>query len=172
MPETHTPTTDPATPAAAAPTNPEPGQEPDWKTEARKWEQRAKQNKAELDAAAPRLSEYDRLVAASKTDQQRLEEDAAKAREEAASARTEALRFRIALKHGIAEEDFDFLGTGTEQELDERAARLAAKNLAAGQPAGPRPPAPNPAQGTSGSSSPTSAKDQFTALVRQQLAPH
>jgi hypothetical protein len=80
MSETPTPATDPATPAAAAPTNPEPGQEPDWKTEARKWEQRAKQNKADLDAAAPKLSEYDRLVAASKTDQQRLEEDAAKAR--------------------------------------------------------------------------------------------
>jgi hypothetical protein len=74
------------------------------------------------------------------------------------------------LKHGIAEEDFDFLGTGTEQELDERAARLAAKNAAAGQNNGPRPPAPSAAQGTAANGlGPVDPAQQFAALVQAQL---
>jgi hypothetical protein len=172
MPETPTAATDPATPAtpaAAAPTT-DPPAEPDWKAEARKWESRAKDNRAALDAAAPKLKEYETWAAASKTNEQRLQEAANAARQEADEAKNDALRFRIALKHGIAEEDFDFLGSGTEQELETRAARLAAKNAAAGQPAGPRPPAPNPAQGSQPGAVST-PREAFASFLGTQLAP-
>lgn len=46
--------TDP-NPTPAPPVKPEPAQEPDWKAEARKWEQRAKENKT----AAERLAEIE-----------------------------------------------------------------------------------------------------------------
>lgn len=176
MPENPTPATDPAanpaTPAAAAPTTAEPAAEPDWKVEARKWESRAKENKAALDAAAPKLKEYETWAEASKTNEQRLQEAANAARQEADEAKNDALRFRIALKHGISEEDFDFLGSGTEQELETRAARLAAKNAAAGQPAAPRTPAPNPAQGSSQAAPIADKATTFAAFLQGQTAPH
>jgi hypothetical protein len=42
----------------------------------------------------------------------------------------EMARLRIAMRHGIPEEDFDLLGSGDEETLNARAERLAAKNLA------------------------------------------
>lgn len=47
--------------------------EVDWQAEARKWERRAKDNRAQLDKAGPKLSEYDRLVAASQSDLERAQ---------------------------------------------------------------------------------------------------
>lgn len=172
MPETTTPATESATPAdpsaAAAPTTPEPETEPDWKAESRKWETRAKENKAKLDEATPKLTEYDRLVEASKSDAERLQEAAEAAKAEAQTAREETIRLRVAIKHGISDADLDLLGSGTEEQLDARAARLAALNAAAGQP-GARPPAPNPAQGAPAGGS-TDPAQQLGAFIQRQLA--
>ena len=54
-------------PTPAPPAKPEPAQEPDWKAEARKWEQRAKENKT----AAERLAEIEE---AQKTEAQKQAE--------------------------------------------------------------------------------------------------
>jgi hypothetical protein len=76
----------------------------------------------------------------------------------------------IALKHGIADEDFDFLGTGTEQELDDGPHGSPRRTLAAGQNNGPRPPAPSAAQGTAANGlGPVDPAQQFAALVQAQL---
>lgn len=94
------------------------GDEPDWKTEARKWEKRAKENS---DAAA-RLKE---IEDEQKSEQQKLADQLEDARNEGASAKTEAARLRAAIKYGLSEDDLDLLGTGTADEIEDRAARLA-----------------------------------------------
>lgn len=170
MPEPVTPATESAAlaaapaatapPAAAAPTTPatwdelfkdeDPAKVKEALANSRKWETRAKENKAALDAAAPKLTEYDKLVEASKTDAQRLEDAAKTAQTEAETAKTEAARLRVALKHGLDDKDLRLL-TGTDAEMDETATYLAGLKAAAAQPGTPRP---NPAQGSSASGAP------------------
>lgn len=89
-----------------------------WKTLARKNEARAKENAA----AARRLQE---IEDAAKTEQQRLEERAAAAERERDETRAELTRLRVAARHGIGEEDLDLLGSGTDEEIEARARRLA-----------------------------------------------
>jgi hypothetical protein len=54
----------------------------------------------------------------------------------------------VALKHGISEDDFDLLGSGTEEQIEARASRIAEKNKAvedavsALTPPGSTPPVP------------------------------
>jgi hypothetical protein len=116
---------EPATPAPAAPpaqeTPPEPApevEETDWKAEARKWEQRAKENKS----AADRLAE---LEDANKSEIQKASDKATAAEKAAAEAKAEALRWKVAAKHGITEEDADLFLTGTDEEtLTKQAQRL------------------------------------------------
>lgn len=80
--------------------------------------------------------------------QEKLEKELGDARTQAETATAEAAKMRAAIKHGLSEEDLDLLGSGTAEEIEARAAKLAARIAA--QPTGPRAPAPNPAQGTSG----------------------
>jgi hypothetical protein len=116
---------EPATPEPAAPpaqetppdTAPE-VEETDWKAEARKWEQRAKENKS----AADRLAE---LEDANKSEIQKASDKATAAEKAAAEAKAEALRWKVAAKHGITEEDADLFLTGTDEEtLTKQAQRL------------------------------------------------
>ena len=108
--------------------DPEPAQEPDWKAEARKWEKRAKDNS---DAAA-RLKE---LEDAQKTEQERLTEQLEAERASARSNAVEAARYRAAMKHGLSDEDLEWLGDDPDQ-IEDRAERLAAR-LAATNPEPP-----------------------------------
>lgn len=100
------------------------------------------------DEQQQQLDEYNALVEASKTDAQRREEAANAAQRERDEAQAELTRLRIAMRHGISEEDFDLLGSGTEEEVAARALKIAAKNEAARQAAleaavtGPATPAP------------------------------
>lgn len=62
---------------------------------------------------------------AEKTDQEKLAEGKATAEKEAADARNELTRLRVAMKYELDEEDLDLLGTGTEEQIEARAKRLA-----------------------------------------------
>lgn len=121
MPE---PTNPPAPPAQEPPKPPPaepPVEETDWKAEARKWEQRAKENKT----AADKLAE---LEAANKSEIEKANDAKAAAEKAAADAKAEALRLRIAAKHGISDEDADLFLTGTDEEtLTKQAERLTEK---------------------------------------------
>lgn len=118
MPETPTPDAPPAQEAPAEPTPPV--DETDWKAEARKWEQRAKENKT----AADRLAE---LEEANKSELEKATEKALAAEKAAEQARADALRLRVALKHGISDEDADEFLHGTDEEtLTRQAKRLTA----------------------------------------------
>lgn len=119
-PEAGTPATDvvdPAVPAAGNTEQPPAPKEPDWKARAREWEDRAKANKK----AADELAEI-------KKSQQTAEERAASERKEletrTAQLEAENIRYKAAALHGISEDNFDLLGTGSEEEINARALRI------------------------------------------------
>lgn len=89
-----------------------------WKALARKHEGQAKANAD----AAKRLAE---LEDAQKSEAQRLEERAAAAERERDEVRVELTRLRMATRYGIAEDDLDLLGSGSDEEIESRAKRLA-----------------------------------------------
>lgn len=95
--------------------------EVDWKAKAREWEKRAKANAT----AADRLAE---LEEAQKTEAQKLADAKTAAEKDAADARADALRWRMAAKHGISDEDAELFLTGTDEEtLTKQAERLAGR---------------------------------------------
>lgn len=110
-----------------------------WKAFSRKHEDESKKNAA----AAKRLAD---LEAANLSDLEKAQQRAATLEAENEASKAEAARLRVAVKHGIPAEDFDLLGTGSEAEIEARAARIAAKNAASKTPpanfdGGPRVPA-------------------------------
>lgn len=90
----------PQPPATDAPAR-EPEVETDWKAEARKWEQRAKDNLAratEHESAAKRLAE---LEDAQKSEVEKANDRAAKAEQALAAAQSQALRAEVAASKGV-----------------------------------------------------------------------
>ncbi len=95
--------------------------EVDWKARARDWEKRAKANAD----AATRLSE---LEESQKSETQKLADAKTAAEKDAADARSEALRWRVAAKHGISDEDAELFLSGTDEAtLTKQAERLAGR---------------------------------------------
>ena len=102
--------------------------------------QRARELEKQLNAATARLTEIER---ANETALERAQREAAEAREAVAAATAEALRFKVAAKHGITDEDAELFLTGTDEAtLLRQAARLTERTT----PSGPRP---DPTQGGS-----------------------
>lgn len=90
----------------------------DWKAEARKWEQRAKENKS----AAEKLAQ---IEDAQKTEIQKAIERAEAAEKALAVKEAETLRLSIAQKHGITGDALELLHGSDEAELEARAEKLA-----------------------------------------------
>lgn len=90
------------------------------------------------------LEEYNALVEASKSEQQRQAEALEAANRARETAQAEALRYRVAAEHGIGKDDLDLLGSGSEEELVTRAQRIADLRSAAISPQAD--PAPMPGQ--------------------------
>lgn len=94
--------------------NPEPkSDETDWKAEARKWEQRAKDNKAAAEDA-------------SKTEAEKVADRLADFEKRAAEAESKAARRDVALEFGLSKGDAGLLDAIT----DEKAMRSLAERLA------------------------------------------
>lgn len=160
---------DTPTPADVAPE--QPAQEPeqttnddkatgttDWKAESRKWEQRARENKA----AADRLAE---LEEASKTAEQKAADRLAAAEKAATDAEAKVMRRDVALEFRLGSEDAALLDTIT----DEAAMRsLAARLAPSDEPATPRAPRPDPQQGRP-SGAPASSGEQFAHFFNSQI---
>ena len=114
-------TTPPAEPAAT-PKPEAPAQEPtDWKVEARKWEQRAKENSK----AAERLAEIEE---ASKTAEQKAAERLAALEKENAGLKASQLRADVAGEKGLPAKLAKFLQGSTREELEASAAELLELN--------------------------------------------
>ena len=91
----------------------------EWKAKAREWEKRAKANAD----AAKRLQE---IEDAQKSAEQKAAEHAAKVARDLEEARSEALRYKAAATHRVSEDNFDLLGTGSEEVITGRAQRIGA----------------------------------------------
>lgn len=95
----------------------------DWKAEARKWEQRAKENSA----AAKRLAEIEE---AQKSEAEKVAERLAKAEQAAAEAEARALRREIALEHKLSKDDAALLDAVTDEDAMRRLAERLAQQAA------------------------------------------
>lgn len=140
----------------------------DWKAEARKWEQRAKEHKKALDDAAPKVADYDRLIEASKTDLERAQEEATTYREQLATVQREALVNAVALDKGLPAALARRLQGSTREDLEADAVELLAQFPQ--QSNEPRAPRVDPSQGSSAAGQ-TAADpaQQFASIIRGQL---
>lgn len=119
--------------------------------------------KAAEAAATAAQAELDQIRQAQMSDLEKAQAQAKTSEEEAAKARAEALRWRIAAKHGIGDEDAETFLTGSDEaSLTRQAERLA--SLAAASTA-PTTPKPDLSQGGSGGSNST-AEDQIAAAEK------
>ena len=90
----------------------------DWKARARQWENRSKGNSD----AARELAE---IKKAQMSEAERTQEELAEARRERDEARADHSRVMAAAAHDLPIEMIDDLGTGTDEEISERAERWA-----------------------------------------------
>ncbi|MDO5534124.1 MAG: hypothetical protein Q4F65_05685 [Propionibacteriaceae bacterium] len=94
--------------------------------------------KAAEDAAKALQAELDQIKQAQMSDLEKAQAQARSYEKAATKASAEALRWRIAARHGISDEDAETFLTGTDEEsLVKQAERLAA--LAVKAPTTPRP---------------------------------
>lgn len=106
--------------------------------------------------------QLDEIAAANLSDLEKAQKQAADAQETAAEATAEALRYRVAAKHSISDEDAALFLTGTDEEtLTKQAQRLTDRAQAS--------PRPDPSQGARGGDPKSSTADQFAAAVEGQF---
>ena len=118
--------------------------------------------KDEIKALKAKAQKLDEIEDAQKTQAQKDADRIAELESKVAETTVAALRFKVASKFGINDEDADLFLTGSDEEtITKQAERLAAKQEDAGKP---RAPKPDPNQGRSSSGSPSTA-DQFAASV-------
>lgn len=162
--------------------------ETDWKAEARKWEQRAKENKAKLDEASPKLAEYAAWEEASKSELDRANEQTARWQTEATKWRSSTVTARI---EALAAPDFaypaDAVGKLDPAKyldasglIDEALIKADLDALLSERPnwrrggtdspGGRRLPAPNNSQGKSANPAPVTPAEEFASLLRQKLS--
>ncbi|MBW3663566.1 MAG: hypothetical protein KY469_10740 [Actinobacteria bacterium] len=122
--------------------------------------------RGDVDELKPKAAKLKELEDADKTEAQRAAERAAEAEKRAAEAEAQAAKLEAAVKHGLTEEDLDLLGTGTPEEIAERAEKLAAR-LGSSQER-PLPPSSR-RQGRGGSSSKLSAKEKGLEEARRRF---
>jgi hypothetical protein len=135
---------------------------PDWAREAI--------TKANAEAAANRLKVRE-FEQAQLSESERLQQQVQDAQRQAQESAAEATRYRVAAAHGIGADDFDLLGSGTEDELAARAVRIAAKNAAAaaaaqGTPPPPPPPGTRPVEQLQPGATPSGALSEDEALYQ------
>lgn len=98
-----------------------------WKNFSRSNEKRAKEN---LSAA----QELEALKEAEKTELEKLAERAERAEAELSTTRLEAVKNRIAVKHGLTDEDVTLFLTATDEEQIEAQAQALASRIKASKP--------------------------------------
>lgn len=98
--------------------------------------------RTKLREVEPIVAKHQEAEEATKTEIQRATERA----EALAQQNTQLIVEAVAAKHGISEEDYDLLGSGTREELESRAARLAARSAPAAPTDPPAPPSNRPVE--------------------------
>jgi hypothetical protein len=142
MTEPVAPETAPAAPEAPQqqPENQSPDSLPAWARESlTKANREAAQYRSQVNELKPLADQFRALEESTKSEAQRLAEAAEAAKRDAENYRAEAVRYKAAATHGIPADHFDLLGSGTEEEITARAAKLSALLAAQTQPPAPVP---------------------------------
>lgn len=119
-------------------------------------ERLARARPADYDDLKAKASKLDEIEQANKSEIERANDAKAAAEKEAADSKAEALRLRVAVKHGISDEDADLFLTGTDEvTLTKQAERLAERTP-------PRKPGVVLNEGTTPSGPPADEMREFT----------
>ena len=124
--------------------------------------------KANAEAKDNRIkaSKLDEIQAAQMSDLEKAQARAKELEDQATKATSEALRWRIAAKHGISDEDAETFLTGSDEEsLTRQAERLA--SLATTAPTTPKPDLSQ--GGSAGTPRPQTAAEQFAAAFEGRV---
>lgn len=129
----------------------------------------AKGLRATRDQQAAELAELRKFRAeiedAQKTQEQRLAEQTEALRKERDQVSNELLIERIARRHNLADEDLDLLGSGSEEQIEARALRIAAMRTPAVVPDLIAPPTDRPVEklrpGVTPSATPLGEADSY-----------
>lgn len=111
-----------------------------------------------------KASKLDELEAANKTESEKAAERLSAAEREAAEARADSLRFRIAAKFEVSEEDADLFLTGTDEETLTRQAKRLTDRTAEKKKAGNHVP-------REGTSTAPAQGDPLREFTEQLFAP-
>lgn len=164
-----------ATSGASAPAEPEPSRSLDdaspevLRAEVAKLRKESAGWRTKYQDAKPLAEAQRQAQEADKTDLQRQTERAEALERELADLRAQNELAAVAAEYGIAPDDYDFLGSGTREELEARAKRLAARSASA------RPPTDRPVESLKPGASPESpapADDSYPAAWRPNHLPN
>ncbi len=97
----------------------------DWKEKARKHEGSVKALRKELKELKPLAEKARELEESRKSESEKLTDRVTTTEQELAEAKADAAKLRVAIKYDLSEEDLDFLGSGDEEQIEERAKRLS-----------------------------------------------
>lgn len=160
---TTAPATEPTTDPAATETEPTQGDPADLGDAGKKaLDAERSARKAAEKATADLQKQLDEINRASESALERAQREAKEAQESAAKATADALRFRVAAKHGISDEDADLFLTGTDEaNLARQAARLVERT--------PTSPLPDPTQGGKGGSAPALNSNALEQALKNKL---
>lgn len=170
----------PAQPGVVEPAEPAPAAEPDkagekdWAAEVAKWKAHARKHEQAAKANATAAQKYAEWEESQKTEQQRLADAKASADRELADLRSKNARLMAAAVHNLPPDLIDFLGSGTEEEIDERAKTLAAKLAAVApapataEPSRPAPTATRPVESLTPGAQPSGETElDMNAIIRR-----
>lgn len=97
----------------------------------------------ELEALEAKVRDYED---SQKSEAEKIQARAEKAEQRAHDVENELIRERIARRHHLDEDDMDLLGTGTEEQIEARAKKIAAKNAAVAATQATAPPSDKPVE--------------------------
>jgi hypothetical protein len=145
----------------------------DWKAQARKWEQRARENAAKIKDLSPLAAKAKELEESQKTDTERLAERATSAEQRAADLEAANLRIEVALDKapegiplGQLRKLAKRLAGSTREELEADAEELFADLAPA---AATRPPTKKPTQNLRGGSDPEKEPERDPADLAAEV---
>lgn len=126
-PETTTPAPAPEAPQEIPAAEQNVDSLPQWAREAiSKANREAATYRTQVRELEPQAEEARKLKEAQQTEAERIAARATAAERERDDARAEGLRYKAAATHGISEDYFDLLGTGSADEISERAQKVGA----------------------------------------------
>jgi hypothetical protein len=144
----------PAEPAQAAETAPKAWTPEEYEAELAKVRKEAAGWRTKLREVEPLAKAYEEAEEAKKTEVQRATERASQLEADLTARTNELNILRAAAKHGVREQDYDLLGSGTPEELDARAERIASMYGKPSEPT-PAPPSDRPLETLRPGASPT-----------------